>query len=32
MLRLCFIFQVQTYRINSDGADVVQHMIDEFQL
>ncbi|KAK2446302.1 alpha/beta-Hydrolases superfamily protein [Trifolium repens] len=24
--------QVQTYRINSDGADVVQHMIDEFQL
>ncbi|XP_004501086.1 putative lipase C4A8.10 isoform X1 [Cicer arietinum] len=24
--------QVQTYRINSDGADVVQHMIDDFRL
>ncbi|XP_058785258.1 putative lipase ROG1 isoform X1 [Vicia villosa] len=24
--------QVQTYSINSDGADVVQHMIDDFQL
>ncbi|AES73903.2 putative alpha/Beta hydrolase [Medicago truncatula] len=24
--------QVQTYRINSDGVDVVQHMIDDFQL
>ncbi|CAL5205270.1 unnamed protein product [Lathyrus oleraceus] len=24
--------QVQTYSINSDGADVVQHMIDDFRL
>ncbi|KAG5034410.1 hypothetical protein JHK87_009320 [Glycine soja] len=24
--------QVKTYRINSDGADVIQHMIDNFQI